>query len=108
MGVYGEAFERVFIEASQEFYRKEGNECTAQTDVSDYLKHCERRLEEEAERCSNYLDACTAKGLMHVCEQGLIEAHIGDILEKGFLELMRQHRLEDLKRLHSLLSRMNG
>ena len=43
LGVYGEAFERVFIEASQEFYRKEGNECAAQTDVSDYLKHCERR-----------------------------------------------------------------
>jgi len=108
LGVYGEAFERVFIDASREFYRKEGNECAAQTDVSDYLKHCERRLEEEAERCANYLDAGTAKGLMHVCEQGLIEAHIGDILDKGFVELMRRHRLEDLKRLHSLLSRMNG
>ena len=48
------------------------------------------------------------QGLMHVCEQGLIErAHRG-YSRKGFLELMRQHRLEDLKRLHSLLSRMNG
>jgi cullin-4 len=108
LGVYGEAFDTVFIEASQEFYRKEGNEYGAQTDVSDYLKHCERRLEEEAERCTNYLDASTARGLMRVCEQGLIEAHIGDILDKGFVDLMRQHRIDDLKRLHSLLARMDG
>ena len=108
LGVYKEAFEGVFVEASQEFYRKEGNEYSAQTDVSDYLKHCERRLEEEAERCKNYLDASTAKSLMRVCEQGLIEAHIGDLLEKGFIDLMRHHRLEDLKRLHSLLGRMDG
>lgn len=108
LGVYQEAFENVFIEASQEFYRKEGNEYSVQTDVSDYLKHCERRLEEEAERCANYLDAGTAKALMRTCEQGLIEAHIGDILDKGFVDLMRQHRLEDLRRLHSLLARMDG
>ena len=108
LGVYGEAFEKVFIEASQEFYRKEGNEYSAQTDVSDYLKHCERRLSEEAERCANYLDASTARGLMRACEQGLIEAHIGDILDKGFADLMRQHRLDDLQRLHKLLARMDG
>ena len=108
LGVYGEAFEKVFIEASQEFYRKEGNEYSAQTDVSDYLKHCERRLSEEAERCTNYLDASTARGLMRACEQGLIEAHIGDILDKGFVDLMRQHRIDDLHRLHKLLARMDG
>ena len=108
LGVYGEAFEKVFIEASQEFYRKEGNEYSAQTDVSDYLKHCERRLSEESERCTNYLDASTARGLMRACEQGLIEAHIGDILDKGFVDLMRQHRIDDLHRLHKLLARMDG
>lgn len=107
LGVYA-SFETMFMGTSQEFYCKEGNEYSAQTDVSDYLKHCERRLAEEAERCANYLDASTSRGLMRVCEQELIEAHIGDILEKGFVDLMRQHRLEDLKRLHTLLSRMDG
>jgi len=107
LGVYA-SFETMFMGTSQEFYRKEGNEYSAQTDVSDYLKHCERRLAEEAERCANYLDSSTSRGLMRVCEQELIEAHIGDILEKGFVDLMRQHRLEDLKRLHTLLGRMDG
>ena len=61
LGVYA-SFETMFMGTSQEFYRKEGNEYSVQTDVSDYLKHCERRLAEEAERCANYLDASTSRG----------------------------------------------
>jgi len=55
LGVYQDAFEKPFLEASNEFYRAEGGRFMSQSDVPDYLKHCEARLAEEAERCANYL-----------------------------------------------------
>lgn len=54
-----------------------------QSDVPDFLKHIEIRLQEEHERCLLYLDASTRKPLLATVEMQLLERHISAILDKG-------------------------
>ena len=107
LGIYQECFEKPFLEASVTFYRAEGERFMAQTDSPDYLKHCEARLGEESARCAGYLDPGTSRPLTAVVEANLVEKHIGGILDKGFDKMVAGHRLDDLSRLHGLLSRVS-
>lgn len=78
-------------------------------DVSEYLKHVEKRLNEENNRLLHYLHPSTRHLLIHCVEKNLIGDHVNSILQKGFDSLMDDHRLDDLKLLYNLLSRFaNG
>ncbi|MBA0840292.1 hypothetical protein Goarm_002887, partial [Gossypium armourianum] len=108
LGIYSESFEKPFLERTSEFYAAEGMKYMQQSDVPDYLKHVEMRLNEENERCLLYLDALTRKPLIATAERQLLERHIPAILDKGFMMLMDGHRIEDLQRMYSLFSRVNA
>ncbi|GAU44788.1 hypothetical protein TSUD_382860 [Trifolium subterraneum] len=108
LGIYAESFEKPFLECTSEFYAAEGVKYMQQSDVPDYLKHVETRLQEEHERCLIYLDASTKKSLIQTTETQLLERHIPAILDKGFSVLMDGNRIEDLQRMHSLFSRVNA
>ena len=41
LGIYEEVFQGVFLERSTEFYSAEGSQYMQETDVADYLVHCE-------------------------------------------------------------------
>ena len=119
LGIYQESFEKPFLDASVAFYRAEGERFVAQTadggssggspsyTVPEYLKHCESRLAEEAERCVNYLDPLSARPLTSATEANLVERHTATILDKGFDEMVSGHRLDDLSRLHGLFARVS-
>ncbi|KAL0321370.1 UNVERIFIED_CONTAM: Cullin-4 [Sesamum radiatum] len=108
LGIYPESFEKPFLEGTSEFYAAEGVKYMQQADVPDYLKHVEVRLQEEHERCLIYLDASTRKPLVATAEKQLLERHISAILDKGFMMLMDGKRIEDLKRMYMLFSRVNA
>ncbi|KAH1102724.1 hypothetical protein GLYMA_13G218500v4 [Glycine max] len=108
LGIYAESFEKPFLECTSEFYAAEGVKYMQQSDVPDYLKHVEIRLQEEHERCLIYLDASTRKPLIATAEKQLLERHIPAILDKGFAMLMDGNRIEDLQRMYSLFSRVNA
>ncbi|KAI5591920.1 hypothetical protein POPTR_004G132900v4 [Populus trichocarpa] len=108
LGIYAESFERPFLECTSEFYAAEGMTYMQQSDVPDYLKHVESRLNEEQDRCKIYLDSSTKKPLIATAERQLLERHISAILDKGFMMLMNGHRIEDLKRIYSLFLRVNA
>lgn len=108
LGIYGEAFEREFSKATTEFYAAEGARYMQQTEVPDYLRHVEARLQEENERCLHYLDPSTRKPLIAIVEKQLLEQHVGAILEKGFKDLMDAQRVGDLARLYALLARVHA
>ncbi|XP_012455400.1 cullin-4 [Gossypium raimondii] len=108
LGIYSESFEKPFLERTSEFYAAEGMKYMQQSDVPDYLKHVEMRLNEENERCLLYLDALTRKPLIATAERQLLERHIPAILDKGFMMLMDGHRIEDLQRMYSLFSRVSA
>ncbi|KAJ9549064.1 hypothetical protein OSB04_021607 [Centaurea solstitialis] len=54
--VYQVDFERLFLEVSADFYRVESQEFIECCDCGDYLQKAERRLNEEIDRVSHYLD----------------------------------------------------
>ncbi|MED6147472.1 Cullin-4, partial [Stylosanthes scabra] len=82
LGIYAESFEKPFLECTSEFYAAEGMKYMQQSDVPDYLKHVETRLQEEHDRCLIYLDATTRKPLIATAEKQLLERHIPAILDK--------------------------
>ncbi|XLT00943.1 hypothetical protein HN51_050294 [Arachis hypogaea] len=82
LGIYAESFEKPFLECTSEFYAAQGMKYMQQSDVPDYLKHMETRLQEEHDRCLIYLDASTRKPLIATAEKQLLERHIPAILER--------------------------
>ncbi|KAJ7544778.1 hypothetical protein O6H91_09G092800 [Diphasiastrum complanatum] len=108
LGIYSVAFEKQFLECTADFYAAEGTRFMQQTDVPDYLKHVEARLQEENERCLLYLDASTKKPLIATAEKQLLERHTAIILEKGFTTLMDANRVMDLQRMYTLFTRVNA
>ncbi|CAI9782156.1 unnamed protein product [Fraxinus pennsylvanica] len=108
LGIYPESFEKPFLERTSEFYAAEGVKYMQQSDVPDYLKHVEIRLQEEHERCLIYLDPSTRKLLVATVESQLLEHYISAILDKGFTTLMDGKRIEDLQRMYLLFFRVNA
>lgn len=60
----------------------------------------QRRLGEEYERCTQYLDPGTRRPLVAVVEAKLLQAHLAALLDKGFEGLVSASRLPDLARLY--------
>jgi len=108
LSIYSGAFEEPFIEATRVFYSSEGTTLLQQSEVPDYLKHVERRLEEEQTRVLQYLDPSTRKPLIANAENELLTKHIDTVLTKGFDDMMRAKRVEDLRRLHGLFGRVDA
>uniref|UniRef100_A0A7N0ZRY4 Cullin-4 n=1 Tax=Kalanchoe fedtschenkoi TaxID=63787 RepID=A0A7N0ZRY4_KALFE len=108
LSIYSESFEKVFLECSSEFYASEGLKYMQLSDVPDYLKHVETRLSEEQERCLLYLDASTKTPLVTIVEKQLLERHIPAILDKGFTLLMDAKRIDDLRTMYTLFSRVDS
>ncbi|TVU44716.1 hypothetical protein EJB05_04167 [Eragrostis curvula] len=108
LGMYSESFEKPFLECTSEFYATEGVKYMQQSDIPDYLKHVELRLQEEHERCILYLEANTRKPLIATTEKQLLERHTSAIIEKGFTMLMDANRVNDLSRMYNLFQRVNA
>eukprot|EP00854_Cymbomonas_tetramitiformis_P000968 gene968-1486_t len=83
--MYTESFEKPFLAETTAFYGSEGMRYLQQTDLPEYLQHCDMRLQEENERCSQYLDAAT---------------------RKGFDALVDASREVDLRRMYTLFARV--
>nr|CCA24461.1 PREDICTED: similar to Cullin4B (CUL4B) isoform 3 pu [Albugo laibachii Nc14] len=107
--LYHNKFEIPFITASEQYYTTEGNQLVEQVSVSQFLIHVEKRLEEEQDRVIQYLDSTsTKKSLIHVVEVKLLKPHVDTLLEKGFENLVKEKRVEDLKRAYMLFSRIDA
>ncbi|KAG2482358.1 hypothetical protein HYH03_018708 [Edaphochlamys debaryana] len=108
LGIYADAFHGPFMKASTQFYRAEGERLMAELDVPAYLRHCETRLSEEFERCSEYLDASSRRPLIGAVEAQLVGRHTAPLLDRGLAPLLDGHRVADLGRLHGLLGRVGA
>ena len=67
--VYGQEFETHFLQVSTEFCKVESLKLINCRDCGDYLKKVERRLNEEMDRVSHYLDPMTEKKIINVVER---------------------------------------
>ena len=51
LGIYSSAFEEPFLEKTKQYYQLEGQQYMQQSDVADYLLHCEVGVSETAMFC---------------------------------------------------------
>lgn len=75
-------------------------------DVPEYLRHVDKRLNEENERLLHYLDTSTRVPLIHCVEKQLISEHINNILTKGLDNILNENRISDISSLYILFSRV--
>lgn len=108
LSIYVDAFEKPFLEATHLFYASEGCSYIEQEEVPDYIKRAENRIEEEQNRILACLDPCSRKPLISCVEDELVRKHTDEILTKGFDELMKGSRIDDLRRLHMLYDRVDA
>lgn len=76
---------------------------------SDYMRKAENRLAEEAHRVTLYLSSSTEAKLKHLSETELITTHARTLVEmdgSGSICLMRDDKVDDLKRMYILFSRV--
>jgi len=105
LDVYKEQFETAFIQATEQYYKKESETFLAENSVPDYLKKAEERLREEENRVERYLHTKTRKELISKCENVLIREH-GELMWDAFQNLLDFDQDEDLQRMYALLARI--
>lgn len=106
--IYSTWFEQRFLNETEEFYSKEGNERLSELTVEDYLKYAERRMKEEGILCITCMNYETEKSLLNCMEQQLIRNHHSELLQKGLDKLLRENRVDDLTRLYALFKAEQG
>ncbi|KAL3501403.1 hypothetical protein ACH5RR_035852 [Cinchona calisaya] len=110
--VYQEDFENPFLKVSADFYRAESQEFIECCDCGDYLKKAERRLNEEIERVSQYLDAKSETKITNVVEEEMIASHMLRLVHmdnSGLVNMLIDDKYEDLGRMYNLFRRVpNG
>ncbi|OMO82454.1 hypothetical protein COLO4_22989 [Corchorus olitorius] len=110
--VYQEDFEKPFLEVSAEFYKGESQKFIECCDCGDYLKKAERRLNEEIERVTHYLDAKSEAKITNVVEKEMIANHMLRLVHmenSGLVNMLLDDRYEDLGRMYNLFRRVpNG
>lgn len=104
--IYQSVFEERFLKSTDEFYSAEGQQLIIDLEVSEYMKHVDRRLKEENERICHYLDHTTRWPLIHGVEKQLISEHMSSILQKGLDPLLDAGRLTDLQLCYSLMGKV--
>ncbi|KAF7819700.1 cullin-3A-like [Senna tora] len=107
--VYQNDFEKHFLEVSADFYRLESQKFIESCDCGDYLKKAERRLNEEMERVSHYLDSTSESKITNVVEKEMIESHMPTLVHmenSGLVNMLVDDKYEDLGRMYNLFHRV--
>ncbi|KAF3778828.1 Cullin-3A [Nymphaea thermarum] len=107
--VYQEDFEKPFLEVSANFYSVESQEFIECCDCGEYLKKAERRLNEEMERVSHYLDAKSEGKITNVVETEMIANHMQRLVymeNSGLVNMLMDDKYDDLSRMYNLFRRV--
>ncbi|KAJ1399717.1 Winged helix-like DNA-binding domain superfamily [Sesbania bispinosa] len=109
LSVYRDDFEKHFLEVSANFYCLESQKFIESCDCGDYLKKAERRLNEEMERISHYLDPRSESKITNVVEKAMIESHMHTLVHmenSGLVNMLLDDKYEDLGRMYNLFRRV--
>ncbi|QUC17781.1 uncharacterized protein UV8b_02022 [Ustilaginoidea virens] len=107
--LYLTVFEPRFLSNSESFYSAECERLLREGDASAWLRHTQRRLNEEVDRCGTTIELETLPRVSAVIDEQLIVKHLSDFLsmEGGGLRWMIDNdKTEDLAILYRLISRV--
>lgn len=108
--LYLTVFEPRFLSASQGFYKNECEKLLREGNASAWLRHTQRRLREEQDRCDTSLSILTTDKIASVVEKELIVAKLSDFLAmegSGLKSMIDNDRYDDLSILYQLISRVD-
>ncbi|KAI3959517.1 hypothetical protein MKW92_047987 [Papaver armeniacum] len=94
---------------SANFYSVESQQFIESCDCGDYLKKAERRLNEEVDRVSHYLDAKSLTKITNVVEKEMIANHMLRLVHmenSGLVKMLVDDKYEDLGRMYTLFRRV--
>ncbi|PWZ44518.1 Cullin-3A [Zea mays] len=107
LSVYQDDFERPFLEVSASFYSGESQQLIECCACGEYLKQAERRLSEESERVSQYLDVKTNEKITAVVVKEMLANHMQRLIlmeNSGLVNMLVEDRYEDLTRMYALFN----
>ncbi|CAK9277004.1 unnamed protein product [Sphagnum jensenii] len=108
--VYQEDFERPFLDAASDFYRVESQQFVETCDCADYLRKAEKRLNEEIDRVTHYLDAKSEPKITAVVEKEVIGNRMKLLVEmenSGLVSMLIDDKYDDLGRMYNMFHRVS-
>jgi cullin 1 len=105
LDVYRDCFEKIFLVETERFYKEQSIQFISNNPCTEYIKKALDSLQEEQERIVNYLDPETSTLLIPLVERVLITQH-QEWIQEHFLPLLERDKVEDLKRMYLLFSRV--
>ncbi|CAA0394850.1 unnamed protein product [Arabidopsis thaliana] len=98
-----------FLDSTSKFYAEEAEQVLQRSDISHYLKYVERTFLAEEEKCDKhyFFFSSSRSRLMKVLKSQLLEAH-SSFLEEGFMLLMDESLIDDLRRMYRLFSMVDS
>lgn len=108
--LYSTGFEPYFINFSHQFYKAECARLLAEADASSWLRHTQRRLSEEDDRCHTTISLMSKDKIAKVVESELIISHLEEFMNlegSGVRSMIDNNRIEDLRILYSLVARVD-
>nr|GEX49555.1 cullin-3A isoform X2 [Tanacetum cinerariifolium] len=102
LSVCQQDFEKHFLDASTSFYRGQSQELIGCCDCGGYLKETEKRLNEETERVSKYLDVQSEMKITNVVKTEMIETHMTQLVHmnnSGLVNMILGDKYEDIGRI---------
>ncbi|VDO03574.1 unnamed protein product [Rodentolepis nana] len=107
LNLYIAYLEPRFIGETERFYDLEGFERTAEMNISSYVQYVKRRIKEEEDLVTMYLNRSTRKSLTIVLNDALITKQM-PFLFSSLQSLVTDENWHDLNLLYSLLSRVSN
>jgi hypothetical protein len=107
VGMFSEHCAPALLEATARFYAEEGQRLMEALDVPAYLKHVDRRIREECERCAAYLDVEAAQqggqqgGQQRRASEGAAQGSGSAAAQPSFQALLLSHLEDALIMRHS-------
>ncbi|KAL2873078.1 hypothetical protein SGCOL_011790 [Colletotrichum sp. CLE4] len=108
--LYLTVFEPAYLESEREYYKRECERLLREADAGAWLRHTQRRLQEENDRCDTTIHYETRERSIKVVEEELISAHLDDFLNlegSGLKSMVNYDREEELSILYQLVSRVD-
>lgn len=109
--LYLTTFEPSYLKDSGVFYADEADRLMQESDAGVWLRHTERRLQEELDRCDSTVSRLSTPKIIRVVEDELISRHLDKFLAleaTGLRAMIDNDRVEDLTILYRLTSRVEG
>lgn len=108
--LYLSVFEPRFLTNSETFYSNECGRLLRENDAGAWLRHTQRRLTEEADRCGTTIELETLPKVCRVIERQLILSHLDEFLGmegSGLRWMIDNDKVEDLSIVYKLISRVD-